>query len=179
MAKPTNPKSAMSAMDKIMSKGMGAAKAAKAAMSGLVGVFSTLAKQHGEVSALLERVKRNADKRADLWPTIKMELLSHEQGEMRVVYPVLREHVETRELADHHDREASELRETISRIDALALEDPMWAAQFDQLVDLVKHHVHDEESEIFPKAQKAIGDDRARELEPLFLQAKQQAAHAA
>jgi len=99
-------------MEEMASKAMGKAKEGKAAASGLTGVFRTLAKQHGEVSALLKRAKSSDDpeKRAELWQEIRVELLSHERGEMREVYPVLRKYPEIRPLAEHHDREAVEGR---------------------------------------------------------------------
>jgi len=36
------------------------------------------------------------------------------------------------------------------------------------------HHANEEENSIFPKAQEAIGDQAAKELEARFLSAKQQ-----
>jgi len=96
-------------MDTMIAKSTGAVKSMEARLHGLVGVFKTLAEQHGEVSALMKRVKHHADKRADLWPVIRLELVSHEKGELREVYSVLRDLPETRALADHHEAEASEL----------------------------------------------------------------------
>jgi len=149
-----------------------------ARMHGLVGVFKTLAEQHGEVSALLKRVQGDAQKRAELWPKIRQELMSHEQGEMREVYPALRERAETRALADHHDREAGELSALIGQIDATPTSSSEWGALFDQLITKVEHHVQEEEHDIFPKAQDVLGIERAKQLEPRFLAAKQQLAAA-
>lgn len=165
-------------MDSIISHGMGEVKGLKARLKGLVGVFRTLAEQHGEVTALISRVRGHADKRAELWPEIRRELLSHERGEVRELYPVLRAHVELRELADHHDEEARELEQQISMLDALEISSDAWRTRFDQLAELVIAHAKEEENEIFPAAQHAIGEDRARALERTFLAAKQQIAAA-
>ena len=72
------------------SKVMGAAKKAKGTLEGLTGVFKTLMEEHGEVSALLLRVKASDDPetRTRLWPTIRRELLAHEKGELAIVYPM-------------------------------------------------------------------------------------------
>jgi hemerythrin superfamily protein len=163
-------------MDSMIAKGTGTAKAVEARLRGLVGVFKTLAEEHGEAGALLKRMKSDPAKRAELWPKIRQELLSHEKGELREVYPVLREYAETRALADRHDREANELSATIERLQAAGFESAEFGPLLDRLIDLVEHHVQEEERDIFPKAQDAIGADRARELEPLFLSAKKQAA---
>jgi iron-sulfur cluster repair protein YtfE (RIC family) len=165
-------------MDSMISHGMGKVKAIKARIEGLVGVFQTLAEQHGEVAALLERARSSPEKRAELWPTIRMELLSHERGELRELYPVLRMYPETRALADGHDEEARELEQLISVLDATLIASDAWDALLDRLTETVLAHAKEEENQIFPQAQRVIGEERALEIEPKFLLAKQQVAAA-
>jgi len=121
---------------------------------------------------MLKRLQSKPEKKAELWPEIRRELLSHERGEIREVYPVLRQHVQTRALAEHHDQEAAEMERLIEQLDTATADD--WRRLFDQLADTVIHHANEEENEIFPKAQEAIGDQAAKELEARFLSAKQQ-----
>lgn len=164
-------------MDSIVAKGAGMMKGIKARLDGLVGVFRTLAEQHGEVSAMLMRLQDKPEKKSELWPEIRRELLSHERGELREVYPVLRQYPDTVALAERHDAEAGELERLIERLDTALAED--WRALYDQLVDTVVRHAREEESEIFPRAQDVIGHQRARDIEPRFLAAKKQAAMSA
>jgi hemerythrin superfamily protein len=163
-------------MDSIISKGMGAVKGAEARLRGLVGVFKVLSEQHGEVSALLKRVQHDAGKRAELWPKLRQELLSHETAELREVYPVLRGHDQLRALAEHHDAEASQLSALINQIQGTETHSAEWGQLFDQLVNMVEQHVKEEEGEIFPRAQEVIGTGAAKEIEPRFLMAKKQIA---
>jgi hemerythrin superfamily protein len=165
-------------MDSIVSQGMGKVKAVKARIEGLTGIFLTLAEQHGQVTALFERARSSPEKRAELWPTIRMELLSHERGEVRELYPLLRSYPETAMLADNHDEEARELEQLIAVIDATAVASDDWAAQLDRLIDIVTAHAKDEENNIFPEALRVLGDERARELDEKFALAKQQIATA-
>lgn len=165
-------------MDSMIAKGTGTAKAVEARLRGLVGVFKTLSEQHGEVSAMLKRVKSDPARRADLWPKIREELMSHEKGELHEVYPALRAHPATRELADRHEAEAGELSMLIHRIHQTDMSSAEWDQQFERLVALVELHVREEEHDIFPKAQEALGAERAKELEPRFLAAKKQIATA-
>jgi len=159
-------------MDSMLSKGAGVMKGFKARLEGLTGVFKTLAEQHGDVAAMLKRLQSKPEKKAELWPEIRRELLSHERGEMREVYPVLRQHVQTRALAEHHDQEAAEMERLIEQLDTATADD--WRRLFDQLTDTVIHHANEEEGTIFPKAQEAIGDKAAKDLEARFLAAKKQ-----
>ena len=164
-------------MDSMLSKGAGVMKGVKARLEGLTGVFKTLAEQHGEVAAMLKRLQSKPEKKAELWSEIRRELLSHERGEIREVYPVLRQHVQTRALAEHHDQEAAEMERLIERIDAAVADE--WLPHYHQLVDMVIRHANEEENTIFPKAQEAIGERTTKDLEARFLAVKQQIAASA
>lgn len=163
-------------LDSMLSKGAGVMKGVKARLDGLHGVFKTLAEQHGEVAAMLKRLQDKPEKKAELWPDIRRELISHERAEMREIYPVLRQHAATRVLADHHDQEAADLERLIERLD---VETGDWPALFAQLVDAVVNHAEEEETQIFSKAQEAIGDRTTKDLEARFLAAKKQIATSA
>ena len=160
-------------VENIASKAMGAMKGGKAALEGLRGVFRKLAQEHGEVAALLMRVKSSSDPkvRADLFPKIRNELLSHEKAEMTIVYPAFREFPETVDIAEKHDREAGALRNQLDLLNVTVYDDPSWTTQFEALVDLVQRHVAEEEGDFFPKGQKLLGD-RAEELQKEFEEVK-------
>ena len=156
-------------MDEVISKGAGLANEVKARLDGLVGVFNTLAEQHGEAGALLKRAKGDVDKRLELWPTIRASLRAHEQGELREVYPVLGTFTELQAFVKRHDAEASQLSQTIDQMDALDPRSAQFGTLLDKLIGLIEAHVAEEEKHIFPTSQKVIGEDRAKEIEPKFL----------
>jgi len=139
---------------------MGAAKKAKGTLQGLSGVFKTLMEEHGEVTALLLRIKSSDDPktRARLWPTLRRELLAHEKAERSVVYPTYAQYPAIAELALEHNQEANHLSTLIELINETEPSDPGWEALFKDLVKLVQHHAGQEESEIFPAGQKEFGD---------------------
>jgi len=161
-------------VDSAASKVMGAVKDVKATFKGITGVFKHLMEEHGKVGALLKRVKASSeeDVRAELYPTIRRELLAHERGELVAVYPVLAQYAETAGIAAEHQREADELKAAIAAVDALSFNDSNWATTFERLATLVEEHVDEEESEFFPKAQEVIGADEAKALLPRFEAAK-------
>ena len=156
-------------MDHVVAKTKGAAKSVKAHAEGLTGLFATLAKQHGEASSLLHAVIADSKKRDELWPQIRAALLSHERAEMRVLYPELRMHDELRALANRHDAEASELERMIHDLDEVDIQSDTFGNLFERLADTVTRHAAEEEKTIFPHAQRVIGKDRAKELDPKFL----------
>src|SRR6185312_1641483 len=107
-------------IDVAAAKAKGVEKAIHARRDGLVGVFQTLMKQHGEVSALIDRVDKTPEKRESLWPKIKVALLSHERGELEVVYPAMNRYHALKQIAKQHNEEASQLEDMIEQLDAIA-----------------------------------------------------------
>ena len=167
-------------VEEATSAAMGAIKDLKAAVKGLTGVFKHLMEEHGKVSALIARVKMSSDEdvRARLYPTIRSELLGHETGELEAVYAAMAAYPELRRIAEEHGRDAGELERHIAEVDRYAYADAGWAPAFDRLAELVQKHVAAEESDYFPQAHKAMGDDLSKRLLPLFESAKKSAPNA-
>ncbi len=163
-------------MDEVISKGKGKLRAMKAQLGGLTGVWKTLAEQHGEAAALLERARDNPTKRDELWPTIRSELLSHERGELREVYPVLRQHADLRVLAERHDIQAKDMEQIVLRLDGMSPQSDAWQSLYNDLVSSVQAHAEEEETDIFPIAQQVLGDEVSRDLDAKFRRAKQEVA---
>jgi hemerythrin superfamily protein len=147
-------------VEHLAAKLVGTAKAAKATFEGLEGVFRHLEREHGEVSALLMRLKLSSDPdmRRELWPTIRRELLSHEQAELQEVYPALRENPDTRDMAEEHEQDAEGLQEVIDELTATAVDSDQWQPTLERLIAQVQEHVRDEEEEYFPIADRAFKD---------------------
>jgi len=98
--------------------------------------------------------------------------VSHEKGEVGIVFGAFQENSQTIDLALHHNEEAQKLDSLIGRIQELAFDDPMWKTSLDELVQLVKHHVAEEENEIFPAGQAALGEERVEALDKSYLAKK-------
>ncbi len=160
-------------MDHASPKTNGATKAVKAHADGLTGIFATLARQHAEAASLLGDLTEGRAARAELWPKVRVALLTHERAEMRVLYPELRMHDTLRAVANSHDAEASELERMIHDLDDIDLASTTWDHLIERLASTVAHHAREEEREIFPRAQRVIGTDRAKDLEHKFIATQQ------
>jgi hypothetical protein len=157
-----------------VAKTKGVMKGIKARIDGLTGVFETLSKQHGEALALLDAIKKDPEKRTQLWPQVRTALLAHERAEMRVLYPELRMYDELRPLANQHDAEATELERMIHDLDAIEIASETWGKLLDRLAENIKRHANEEETDTFPRAQDSLGVARVKQLD-----AKLAAAHEA
>jgi hypothetical protein len=162
------------ALERAASEVMGAAKDVKAGFKGLTGVFMHLMEEHGKVGALVKRVglTKDIEVRSKLYPTIRTELLDHEKGELKAVYPVLAEFPETAAIAAAHAHHASELEAAIAELDALSFNSASWVSAFERLAKLVDEHVKIEETEYFPLAHKMLGEERSKQLQSAFEAAK-------
>jgi hemerythrin superfamily protein len=157
-------------MDSMIAKTKGKLHGVGVRIEGLVGVFEKLAEEHATVATLMGRMKADYTKRTELWPEIRKHLRAHEQSELRAVYPVLRDLPELQLYAAHHATEAKKLSDMIDRIDATDMTLAMWPRLVDELFEMVTTHAKEEEKLIFPKAQAALGHDRAKELEQRYLE---------
>lgn len=162
----------------IMSKSMGALRGAKAAIRGLGGIFRKLTEEHGEMSALLVRVRRSSDVelRRRLFPILRAELLGHEKGELAEVYPIFMQYPELAPFAREHAREAEEIERLLDHLTAMGGGEAAWAHSFDELVRLVTQHMKKEEDVYFPEATRLLGKDEAQRILPRYEAARAEAS---
>jgi hemerythrin superfamily protein len=89
----------------------------------------------------------------DIVATTCAELQIHDKLEMEIFYPAVRQRAEEEQedLLDEAEVEHTSLRELIQKIEAGA---EKRHAHFTVLMEYVKHHVKEEEKEMFPKIKK-------------------------
>lgn len=160
----------------IASKAMGKLKSARQAITGGVGIFQRLAEDHGEISTLMRRVAASHEGshvRAELFPTIRMELLAHARAEEKEVYSVFRA---VPELAARMDRSVNE-HETVARmleqLTHMSMNDERWMEVFRELLAHVHEHVIEEEQVVFPIAKDALTRERSEQISESFLRQKE------
>jgi iron-sulfur cluster repair protein YtfE (RIC family) len=96
------------------------------------------------------------------------ELEVHAQVEEELFYPAAREALEKKSEADMIDEaevEHASLKRLIAEIRAMSLQDPKFKATVTVLSEYVKHHVKEEEGEMFPQLARS-----RIEWEPLLQQ---------
>jgi hemerythrin-like domain-containing protein len=94
--------------------------------------------------------------------TACMELKVHDTIEMEIFYPAVRESAaeeEIEDLLDEAEVEHEGVRELIGKLEGMDLDDEKRTARFTVLTEYVKHHVKEEENEMFPKVSKLKGLD--------------------
>lgn len=167
-------------IEQLSVKAGGTVHAVKAGFNGLRGVFLHLAEEHGELLAMMKQLSKNKDanERRQQYAKIRAELLSHERAERSEVYAAVGHLESTRESMVRQEQQAAQLESAIvapfvpNGIDALDPSSDAWGLAFERLLVLVEQHFAEEERDVFPKAQAAIGDAAAEALRTRYEAAK-------
>lgn len=110
---------------------------------------------HQLVSKLFEEYEgtRSDTKKAEIVSRICTELTVHAQIEEEIFYPAVKEALNDGELVPEATVEHATLKDLISQIEGIEPDGEMYDAKVKVLSEYVKHHVKEEQNEIFPKAK--------------------------
>ena len=137
-------------------------------------LFQSLKLDHQKVKRLFERLAdaANVKERERLFAELKQELQLHSDIEEQHFYPALEANEEARDLVDEAFEEHDEFRRLLDELDQGAKEDDAWLDELEELREDVEVHVEEEETELFPLAQKLLGGTRADEIAAAIQNAK-------
>lgn len=128
-----------------------------------MNAFELLKKDHQTVSGIFDELEAgDAATRQQMFPRLKQELDIHAQIEETIFYPALKAHPETRELVAEAYDEHAEVKKLLAGLEQglSAADGDAWLEQLTDLRDSVEHHVEEEENELFPNAEKALGAEQ-------------------
>jgi hemerythrin superfamily protein len=83
------------------------------------------------------------------------ELTVHTTLEEEIFYPAVREAIEDEDLMNEAAVEHETARMLIDQLENMGLDDPNYFATFTVLGEYVRHHIKEEQAEMFPAARKA------------------------
>lgn len=131
-------------------------------------VFNLLKKDHKEVRQLFKKIEKSSDsavkQREKTFDQIVKELDMHTTVEEQIVYPRLREIKQFKDLIGEAYEEHHVAKQLIKEIQDLSADKEQWKSKVSVLKEIIGHHVEEEEKELFPKAQKALGKEESKEL---------------
>jgi hemerythrin-like domain-containing protein len=140
-----------------------AARKRARARSGREDAIKLLKADHKEVADMVEKFENgrlSKDKKAATAKQICMALTVHAQIEEEIFYPAAREAVRSGEdLLDEAEVEHGSIKELVAAIEnASPDDDELFEARVKVLGEYVKHHVKEEETQLFPKLRKSDMD---------------------
>ena len=118
--------------------------------------LALLKADHDFVEDLFDKFgKARTDKQKDtLAEQICSELTIHAQIEEEIFYPAVREAIDEEDLLDEAEIEHASAKDLITQIKSSQAGDDKFDAKVAVLGEYIRHHVKEEQSEMFPKVRK-------------------------
>jgi iron-sulfur cluster repair protein YtfE (RIC family) len=131
-------------------------------------IFDFLKKDHKKVNSLFAKIEdttaRAVKTREKLFNQLKEELQVHTEVEERVFYPALQEYDETRELIKESREEHQKVEQILRKLEPVDRSSRDFRNLIAELKNAVKHHINEEETELFPKASAVLDEDQVEQL---------------
>ena len=133
---------------------------------------------HKKVSALFDEFEsaRSATKKKSLVAQICEELTVHTTLEEEIFYPAVKAAMRDKELVPEANVEHATVKDLIAQVKDVEPGGEEYDARVKVMSEYVRHHVKEEQNEMFPKAQKtrvdmvALRDQMAMRKEELLAQ---------
>lgn len=118
-------------------------------------VTDMLREDHKKVKGLFEEFEQADDAKAKqrIVETALMELEVHAKLEEELIYPAIRAEIDDEDLMDEALEEHHVVHGLIGELKKMKPSDDRYDAKFTVLAENVKHHIKEEESDMFPKAE--------------------------
>src|SRR3954463_4079339 len=134
-------------------------------------VIEVLEHDHREVEQMFSELEslrgasteEDKERRKTLTEQVTIELVRHSVAEEVLVYPQVEDKVGAEEV-EHAREEHAEAEETLQRLEKLDADDPAFDDELATLMGEIRHHIEDEEGEMFAHMRKAMDADELRKL---------------
>jgi hemerythrin-like domain-containing protein len=129
-------------------------------------VIDVLVKDHREVEEMfreLETLRGSTDessleRKKTLVEQATIELVRHSVAEEVIVYPTVSKKVSEEEV-EHARKEHAEAEETMAKLEKLDPSDPGFDDELDTLMAEIRHHISDEEGEMFAHMRREMSEE--------------------
>jgi Hemerythrin HHE cation binding domain len=95
---------------------------------------------------------------------LQHDLEIHEAIEEEFLYPALKEHPKTRDIALEGYEEHHVVDEVMGEMLHLPVSDETWTAKFTVMKENLEHHIEEEEGEMFKQAKQVFDEDELAQL---------------
>jgi hemerythrin-like domain-containing protein len=125
-----------------------------------------LKSQHLEVEALFKQIDELGDRavktKESLYAQIREKVVLHTKLEEGIFYPAAKE--ADKDMVLESLEEHAGVKAMLRKLDRTDGDDETFDAKITVLKELIQHHVKEEEEELFPNCQKALGQEALAEL---------------
>jgi hemerythrin superfamily protein len=131
-------------------------------------LIDLLVTDHREVETMFAELETGAgdpEHRRNVADVVIAELIRHAIAEEMYVYPTARKVLpDGDDKAEHEIQEHAEAERLMNTLDGLDPTDPKFATTLAELTAAIRHHVQDEETDLFPRLRLACSPEELIEL---------------
>jgi len=132
-----------------------------------MNAITLLKDDHERAMELLEQIEILDEEElgaSDLFGQLKQALTLHTQMEEKVFYPALSQFDETSSIVEEALKEHQEIDDILAEISSMSPSDEEFLDEISELKHKIEQHVEEEENELFPEAEKLLGENKLRDL---------------
>jgi hemerythrin-like domain-containing protein len=115
-----------------------------------------LREDHRKVQELFENFEQSNDGKERICEETIAELETHTTLEEEIFYPAARKQIEDKELIDEAWEEHHVVKLIMAELKKMSANDERFEAKFKVMSESVKHHIEEEESELFPMIEDKL-----------------------
>lgn len=134
-----------------------------------LGYLEHNVEEHNKAKKLAEQIEKSKDdkKKREKFEDLYVMIYAHHKAEEEVVFPTVMEGLSkdsdkdvVREMIEEHSLASYQF----STVNQTLLENDTWNAKFSTLMEVVEHHMEEEEGEFAKLAKKVLDDEKSEEL---------------
>lgn len=123
-------------------------------------IYQILKDEYDKVLSLFDEAIKNGSR--DTFMQIKDELDAYLNGGEELLYPALKGGNRTHDITMEGYQEHHVAKILLSELDTMSEKDEMWTSKLKVLQENVRHHVEEEEKEMFPASKQVLSDQAVR-----------------
>ncbi len=133
-----------------------------------MNILEEIKKEHYEIEKYFLQMENDEEKASEIFKKLAVFLLSHHESEENTVYNKLSGKKETKETKGEIIAEHDAIRRAIQVVMDTPQKDDKWKYNCHVLKDLSKHHIEEEENEMFKVLRKEFDEEELKKLHPEF-----------
>lgn len=140
--------------------------------------FALLKEDHKKVAGIFKEIDATTERaektRAELFTELKTALEYHTKVEEEFLYPVLEEVGITHDIALEAEAEHGVVKTLIKELSSMSPTEDEWTAKITVMKENIEHHVEEEETDMFPKAEKVMSEEQLTTLSEQILRQREE-----
>ncbi len=140
-----------------------------------ITITRALIEHHNEMRELIEEIKKDKSK----YILLKKHLDVHHELEEDLLLSILNNNKDVKDESLESQEEHFVLNMLLLDLADFPKDNPRWMVKFKVLVEIITHHLDEEEEDLFPEAEEHVSKNKQKELGKQFQELKAQRLSAA